>query len=171
MDFYCLPEIETEIGPFLRRGAFPKGLCISRAIRVPGGLRPARPRPGVEDKAGPPRSGGSRRPLRGDFSMCLYPRGDGGGVVVRGEVSSLVVFLRRLAVVARCVVSGSISGKQAKPVSGLAERRPGASARMRVKSASGPRERRHPVAASPVGGNDAGVVNATSWSHQTLARC
>jgi hypothetical protein len=70
--------IKYEIVLFFRGEAFPKGSCVDGAIRAPGGFVPARPRPGVEDKAGPPRSGGNRRPIRGDFPVSIPPSGAGG---------------------------------------------------------------------------------------------
>jgi hypothetical protein len=47
------------------------GSRVGGAVRVSGGFSPAR----SEDEAGPPRSGGSRRPLCGDFPVSILPGG------------------------------------------------------------------------------------------------
>jgi hypothetical protein len=64
-----------EMGSFFRRGAFSKGSRVGGALRAPGRLGPACPWPKVGDKAGPPRSGGSRRPLLGDIPVSIPPGG------------------------------------------------------------------------------------------------
>jgi hypothetical protein len=46
-------------------------------------------RPGVKDQGGPPRGGGSRRPVRGDFPECPRPRGEGGLSSEKGDHLSM----------------------------------------------------------------------------------
>jgi hypothetical protein len=98
-----------------------------------GDLGSARPRPGVRDKAGPLRSGESRRPLRG-ISRCLYPPPREGYLSWRrGSLPCRTAAASGLRSVAWVAASGSACREQVRTVArgaawkgSVLPRRPGA---------------------------------------------